>query len=384
MLRRVHIVWSLCKHAGGHSLKLAIIGAGINGIMCGWALLEDGHQVVLFEQAEPMGATSRASTKLLHGGLRYLEHGDFGLVREGLRARAWWLNQAPEHTRTIDIAIPIYRGSARRRLTLKTGLFLYELLAGRNGLGRHRWVDSATLSHRVAGLNVHALHGAYIFRDGQMNDHALGNWALSRIIAMGAQVRSLLPVERIGLNGEVVTSQGSEKFDGVINACGPWAGALLRRSNISSRHSLDLIRGSHLLVARRHACGLLVESPDDGRPCFVLPYGQHTLIGTTEVRQTLDEPVECSDEERAYLSRVYNRFFDAALEPSSIVSTFAGVRPLVASSTREAGAVTRESVLECFGRTLTIFGGKWTTSRELGLRVAEMVRVWGTHAIAEK
>ena len=355
-------------------MKLAIVGAGINGIMSAWALLEEGHQVVLFEQADPMGATSSASTKLLHGGLRYLEHGDFALVREGLRARAWWLKHAPQHTRAIEIAIPIYQNSGRWRLTLKTGLLAYELLAGRYRLDGHYWLNSADLSRRVPQLRTDGLRGAYLFQDGQMNDRELGNWALSQVVAMGAKVVSPEYVDRIDSDGLVVTSQGEQKFDGVINACGPWAAALLQRSNISSRHSLDLIRGSHLLVARQQECGVLVESPDDGRPCFILPYEDHTLIGTTEVRQALDEPVVCSDQEFAYLSRVYEAFFEDKLEPASVVSTFAGVRPLLASTEREVNAITRESVIECRGKTLTIFGGKWTTSRELGLQVAEKVR----------
>ncbi len=357
-------------------MRLAIIGAGINGIMSGWALLEDGHEIVLFEQADPMAATSSASTKLLHGGLRYLEHGDFGLVREGLRGRSWWLEHCPEHTGTIEIAIPIYRRSARWRLTLKTGLVVYEMLAGRHRLGAHQWVDSAALAQRVPQLRSEGLRGAYLFRDGQMNDHALGNWALGRIEAMGARVRSRLGVERIGTDGLVVTSQGQEKFDAVINACGPWSAALLQRSAISSRHSLDLIRGSHLLVGRGLECGFLLESPDDGRACFVLPYGGRTLIGTTEVRQDIDGSVECSEEEFAYLLRVYNAYFTHRLEPAHVIATFAGIRPLVASAEEQASAVTRESVIECQGRVITIFGGKWTTSRELGLRVARTVRDW--------
>ena len=357
-------------------MRLAVIGAGINGIMSAWALLDEGHEVVLFERHDPMGATSRSSTKLLHGGLRYLAHGNFGLVREGLRARAWWLERAPQHTRTIEIAIPVYRGSAHRRAMLKAGLVLYEMLAGNQSLGRHRWVDAAELTRQVPQMATRGLRGAYLFRDGQMDDHDLGNWALTQIVAKGALVRAHLAVQRIDTDGLIMTPQGHETFDGIINACGPWAGALLECSDIRTRRRLDLIRGSHLLVSRHHACGFLVESPDDGRPCFILPYGGNTLVGTTEVRQGLGEPVVCSDEERAYLTRVYNAFFDPDLEPGSIQSTFAGVRPLVASSTRKAGAVTRESVIECRGRVLTIFGGKWTTSRELGLRVAETVRGW--------
>ena len=353
-----------------------MIGAGINGIMSAWALLDDGHQVDLFEQADPVGATSSASTKLLHGGLRYLEHGNFGLIREGLRARSWWLEHCPEYTGTIEIAVPVYRNSARWRVTLKTGMLLYEILAGRDRLGHHYWVDRAVLAQWDPPLMSEGLRGAYVFQDGQMNDHALGNWALGQIVAKGASLRSRLRVERIDTDGLTVTSQGQEKFDGVVNACGPWAEQLLKRSAIHSQHSLDLVRGSHLLVARQLDRGFLLESPDDGRPCFVLPYQGRTLIGTTEVRQDIDEPVECSEDEFAYLIRLYSAYFAGRLEPTEVVAKFAGVRPLVASAQQRANEVTRESVIEAEGRVITVFGGKWTTSRELGLRVAKVVRAW--------
>ena len=344
--------------------------------MSAWALLEQGHEVVLFERDEPMGATSQASTKLLHGGLRYLEHGDFALVREGLRARAWWLENAPRHTRTIEIAIPLYRGSRRWRLSLKSGLLLYQWLAGRHGLGGHRWLGAEALARQVPQLRTDGLRGAYVFRDGQMDDHALGSWALQRIVEMGAQVRANTPVERIDLGGEVVASTGRERFDAVVNACGPWAASLLEQSGMDSPHRLDLVRGSHLLVSPRHRLGFLLEAPDDGRPCFVLPYGGHTLVGTTEVRQVLGEPVKCSDAERVYLMRLYDAYFDPGLGPDGILSDFAGIRPLVASREENANAVTRESAIVRQGRTLTIYGGKWTTSRELGLQVAAAVRDW--------
>ncbi len=357
-------------------MKLAVVGAGINGIMSAWALLDDGHEVVLYEQGEPMNATSRVSTKLLHGGLRYLEHGDIGLVREGLRARSWWLSRAPELTRSIEIAIPVYRKAGRGRWTLKAGLALYDLLAGRSRLCRHRWLDSGYLKERVKGLKTMGLLGAYVFCDGQMDDHALGMWALEQIRVMGVRLLSNMPVQSIERNGMLVTARGREEYDGIVNASGPWSAALLERSEIKSRHRLDLIRGSHLLVPRRHEFGFLLESPDDGRVCFVLPYGEHTLIGTTEVRQSVDEPIVCNADERNYLLRLYNAHFDPKINENVIASTFAGVRPLVASRKRDASAVTRESAIEVQGKVATIFGGKWTTSRETGLRLANLVRRW--------
>lgn len=357
-------------------MKLAVVGAGINGIMSAWALREDGHEVFIFERGLPMDATSRASTKLLHGGLRYLEHGDIGLVLEGLRARGWWLREAPALARPLEILVPVYENSVRGRWTLKTGLTLYELLAGRSSPGRHRWIKPQALREYAPRLQSGRLVGAYAFFDGQMDDHALGMWALDRVCGMGAHFRQCTPVERIATDGTLDSSRGRERFDGIVNASGPWSAALLESSNVIAKHRLDLVRGSHLLVARRHDSGFLLESVDDGRVCFVLPYGEHTMIGTTEVRQGLDEPIECSLAERDYLLRLYNAYFEPALPVDAVISTFSGLRPLVAARSRNVSAVSRESVIEVQGRIVTIFGGKWTTSRELGQEVARRVRTW--------
>jgi glycerol-3-phosphate dehydrogenase len=357
-------------------VKLAVVGAGINGIMSAWALIDDGHDVDLYEQGEPMDATSRASTKLLHGGLRYLEHGDFALVREGLRARSWWLSQAPALARSIEIAIPVYRHAGRGRWTLKAGLALYDLLAGRSRLCRHRWLDPESLKQQASGLKPKHLRGAYVFCDGQMDDHALGMWALDRIRTMGVRMHFHMPVQTIAPSGLLVTLQAREQYDGIVNASGPWSLALLERSNIKSAHKLDLIRGSHLLVPRRHEIGFLLESHDDGRVCFVLPYGEQTLIGTTEVRQSVNDPIACNADERAYLLRLYNAYFEPEIKDDPAIVAFAGVRPLIASGESSASAVTREAAIEVQGKVATILGGKWTTSRETGLRVANLVRDW--------
>jgi glycerol-3-phosphate dehydrogenase len=359
-------------------VKLAVVGAGINGIMSAWALRDAGHEVDLYEQGEPMSATSRASTKLLHGGLRYLEHGDFGLVREGLLARRWWLSKAPELTRSIKIAIPVYRGAGRGRWTLKAGLALYDLLAGRSRLCRHGWLDPESLNAQARGLKSRHLRGAYVFCDGQMDDHALGMWALDQILTMGVRLHSNMPVQTISPNGMLVTLQDRKQYDGIVNASGPWSVALLERSDVNSRHKLELIRGSHLLVPRRHEIGFLLESPDDGRVCFVLPYGQHTLIGTTEVPQRAHEPIECNAYERDYLLRLYNEYFEPKITHDSTIATFSGVRPLVATGQSDSSAITRESAIEIHGNIATIFGGKWTTSRETGLRVAKLIQDWET------
>ncbi|HWQ37877.1 MAG TPA: glycerol-3-phosphate dehydrogenase/oxidase [Burkholderiales bacterium] len=354
-------------------MRVATVGAGINGIMCAWALAEAGHAVTLFERGEPMGETSSRSSKLLHGGLRYLEHGQLALVREGLRERAWWLRSAPQLTRVLEIIVPVFRNSARSRPALKLGLLIYDLFAGRDRLGWHRWLNVAALGARAPELRREGLIGGYRYFDGQMDDRALGLWALHEAQARGVELRERTAVARVDTEGGVFVAGRRERFDFVVNAAGPWAGKLLAASAIASRHTLDLVRGSHLIVGREVGQGYLLQSPDDGRVCFVLPYQGRTLIGTTEVRQSLDEPITVSTAERDYLLRVFNAYLRPALQAADVVEAFAGVRPLLGSRGQPPSAVSREYALERSGRLLTVFGGKWTTARALGRKVARTV-----------
>lgn len=354
-------------------MRIAIVGAGINGIMSAWALARRGHTVDLYERGQPVAGTSSASTKLLHGGLRYLETGDIALVREGLRERAWWLAQAPHLAQPLELLLPVQRGQGRPRWKLKAGLTLYDTLAGCNRLAPHRWLEPQELLARMPGLRAHGLLGAYAYWDGQMDDHQLGLWALAQAQAAGVRLHAGSAVERVDLRGHIqlAGSPAPLAYDLVCNLAGPHAAALLARSGVPSRHRLRLVRGSHLLIDGTLPCGLLVQSPDDQRACFILPYGGRILIGTTEVEQTLDAPVRMSDAERDYLLAVWNAHFDRQLTPDDVRASFAGLRPLLAQS-GAANANTREHAIEARGRLLTVFGGKWTTARRLGEQVAEV------------
>jgi glycerol-3-phosphate dehydrogenase len=354
-------------------MRTAVVGAGINGIMTAWALADRGHAVVLFERGEAMSQTSARSSKLLHGGLRYLEHGHFGLVREGLRERGWWLKSAPQHAHAIEIIVPVFRHSPRSRVALRLGLIAYDLLAGTQRLGWHRWLSAAELSKLAPQLRIDGLLGGFTYFDGQMDDRALGLWALSEARAKGVELRDHTRVERVDIEGGVYVEDRREQFDFVVNAAGPWAARLLEDSAIASLHRLDLVRGSHLIVERKIAHGYLLQSPDDGRVCFVLPYQGRTLIGTTEVRQALDEPIACNEQERDYLSRAFNGCLYPALRADDVVEVFAGMRPLVASRAAGLSEVSREHAIEKYGRLISVFGGKWTTARALGRKVASAV-----------
>lgn len=373
---------------------VAVIGGGINGVMTAWALAKRDFSVTLFERDTLMTGTSHTSTKLLHGGLRYLENGEIRLVHESLHERAWWLEQAPHLAHPIEIFLPIYKGISRSRLVLGTGLFLYDLLSGKANLGKRRWHSLAGVVKRFgdARIKTDGLAGAYSFYDAQMDDYQLGIWASEQAINAGVTVREHTEVIRVSMDGQVVVNDGgvvakddlvrikeaadaeySElQFDHIINVTGPWAAEFLKRSGIPAQHGVDWVRGSHVILRDKIAAGIMMQVPGERRIVFALPYKGHTLLGTTEVRQAITEKIECSEEEESYLLSVYNAYFNAAVTSEDVIDRFAGVRPLL-HSTGDASRASREYEIETTGRVTTVFGGKWTTARVLGDKVAEEV-----------
>jgi glycerol-3-phosphate dehydrogenase len=354
-------------------MRVAVIGGGINGICTAWQLAESGHQVVLYERGTIMSATSSASTKLLHGGLRYLEHGAIRLVREALRERAWWVEHAPEICRPISIGLPVYRLGRRSRWRYKSGLWFYDKLSGGKGFGGHRWADARALSASHPRLRQEELLGAYFFSDGQMDDYQLGIWAAGQARHAGVEIREHRAVSQVHPSGRLEYDDKTEQtFDHLVNVAGPWARALLDESGISSEVQLDLIRGSHLILQSAAPGAFLLEHPQDQRMFFVLPYDGRTLVGTTEVRQTLAQPIACSDEELDYLLAGYNRYFTDTKDRRDVAATFAGVRPLLRTDSNPTMA-SREYAIETKGRLTSVFGGKWTTARALARRVAHSI-----------
>jgi glycerol-3-phosphate dehydrogenase len=350
-------------------MKIAVVGGGINGVMSAWVLAARGCSVELYERDALMGATSSASTKLLHGGLRYLEHGDLLLVREALHERQWWLRSAPDLVHPLEFVLPIYEGGFRPAWKLRCGLAIYDWLAGSTSLGQWEWRSRGDVLKWCPELRSEGLTGAFTFYDAQMDDLALGLWAAKQARTAGVRVRTGVAVEAVTPTGELKLDGTWRKFDRVINAAGPWALQLLEISGVSARHDLDLVRGSHIFLKASTKRAFLLEVPGTERICFVLPYQGKTLVGTTEIRQSISEPVRCSPEECSYLLAVYNYYFPAQTE-ADVAGRFAGVRPLIRSRA-DATKASREYATEVSGKLITLFGGKWTTARRLGMRVAE-------------
>lgn len=353
-------------------MRVGIVGGGVNGLSCAWHLAARGHRVTLLERGRLMDATSRASSKLLHGGLRYLENGEVRLVREALRERDAWLRRAPQHTRPLRLVMPIYRKGRRSAAVIAAGLALYRLLAGPNSFPGAKWRSARELCVADPRLESAGLRGGFEFSDAQMDDYALGLWIAEQARSSGAELREFAAVRSATPEGNVGFEDGSEEqFDRVLNVAGPWAERLLAESGVRSPINLDLVRGSHLEVAEICPQAYLLEVPEERRIFFVLSWQGGTLIGTTEVRQSLDEPVICSPEEERYLLAAYHRYRPGAAPV--VTGRFAGLRPLLRSADDPSRA-TREYALHRSGRLVTVFGGKWTTATALAAKVEEIMQ----------
>jgi glycerol-3-phosphate dehydrogenase len=353
-----------------------VIGGGINGAGIAWELSRRDYDVAIFDKGAFGGQTSSATTKMIHGGLRYLEGLHLGLVREALRDRKRLLDQLPELVKPIEILLPVYADSPRSRLEIKVGLVLYDLLAGRRNLQHHRSLSAKELIDR-APLDRRGLRGGFSYWDAQVDDAQLVRTVIASAVRDGAIAHEHTRVEALRPDGDgwiVRAAAGEERFDVVINAAGPWMNELLAANAITARYRLALVRGSHLVLHRRvSAYGVLLQSVDDQRVFFVLPWKGTTLVGTTEVvqREPLDD-VHASAEEIDYLLTRFNRYFTMKITAADIASTFAGVRPLVGRASNPS-AIGREYRVIRRGNLINVFGGKMTTFMSLAGRVAMRV-----------
>jgi len=357
---------------------LAIIGGGING--CGIARDAAGRglKVFLCEQGDLAGATSSASTKLIHGGLRYLEYYEFRLVREALQERERLLTAAPHIIWPLRFVLPHHKG-LRPRWLIRLGLFLYDHLGGRRLLPPTRVLD---LARDPAGEPLKpAFRRAFEYSDCWVEDSRLVVLNAADAVARGATVvtrtRCLGARREAGLWRLELDRDGARSSvaaHALVNAAGPWVTELLARvTGANSPARVRLVKGSHIIVRRlfRHERAYIFQNAD-GRIVFAIPYEQDfTLIGTTDVDYQGDpgDPA-ISPEETRYLCDAANEYFKQPIGPEDVVHSYAGVRPLYDDGAREAKAATRDYVLELEAPDgqpplLSVFGGKITTFRRL-------------------
>lgn len=363
---------------------VGVVGGGINGLCIAWELVKRGWDVELFERGNCLAQTSSTSTKLLHGGLRYLEQGHLALVAESLRERARWLRDGPQHTRWLPLLLPIYRHQRRAAWQWRVGLGLYDALALGQVPSLARWLKPDKVLEIYPELSSECLRGAWQFWDGQMDEQALGRWVLQQARQAGVEIHEGQEVMRLSTYGAIwiraamqEETQTECRFDWVVNAGGPWAGQLLDQSGIDTDVRLDLVRGSHLLVPppagqTLPSHGLFVEVSGSRRIAFLLPYKGQLLVGTTEEAQSLADPIEPNQRERELLLGLVRLHLPSwESQARTHGSWFSGLRPIVHSSA-DVSQASRDAAFRRDQRVITVFGGKWTTARALAERLASM------------
>jgi glycerol-3-phosphate dehydrogenase len=352
---------------------LAVIGGGVNGAGIARDAAGRGARVLLLEAGDLAGRTSSASTKLIHGGLRYLEHFEFALVREALgeRERLWRI--APHIVRPMRFVLPHVEG-LRPVWMLRLGLWLYDHIGGRKLLPKTRTVRLA--SHPAgAPLKDHHAVG-FEYSDCWVDDARLVVLNAMDAAEHGASVLTRTPMtaaRRDGALWRIETPSGAFQARAMVNAGGPAVLAVLGALGEPADHAMRLVRGSHIVVPKLfdHPFAYFFQLPD-GRIFFAIPYEQHfTLIGTTDAEHTgpLDR-VEASAEEIEYLCEGVNRYFAHVISPADVVWTYAGVRPLVDDGSGKPEAATRGYRLDLSDEgegapLLSVYGGKITTYRHL-------------------
>lgn len=358
---------------------VVVIGAGIQGVGVAQAASAKGYRVLLLEQYEtPAKGTSSRSSKLIHGGLRYLETGQFSLVYECLTERKYLLKNAPHLVRLVPFYIPVYKNSYRSPWKIALGLSLYSLLSWMpfQRIPRQQW-------DTLDGIEKKGLKVVFKYKDGQTDDAALTRSVLASAQSMGAEIQFSADVTSITVGDDqcCITYQHDQQettvlAKTVVNATGPWVASLTSRVTPiqQPQPDIELVQGAHIVVKGHVERGMYyLEAPQDQRAVFVLPWQGKLLIGTTEHAYQGD-PAEVKPlaDEVDYLLAVYNHYFSADLDQKAVVSAFAGLRVLPKAQS-SAFSRPRDTLIVASDadnpRLLSLYGGKLTAYRATAERV---------------
>jgi glycerol-3-phosphate dehydrogenase len=369
-------------------VDVLIIGGGIIGASIARDAAMRGLDVALVEQSDLGAGTSSHSSRLVHGGLRYLEEGALHLVFEASRERRILLRLAPHLVRPLPFVFPVHRGDRVPLWKLAAGVWLYELLALFRNVRRPRILGKRTLLREEPALRARGLVGAARYYDAQCDDARLTLAIARAAMAHGAMVATYTTVKDLAredgrvsgahledrLTGETATVRGTI----VINATGPWTDRIRRMEDPAAAPLLALTKGAHVMVRRSrlgHQAAITMTSPLDGRVMFTLPWGPFSYIGTTDtITAESPDDVLPRPEDITYLLRSANAYFpNAHLSDEDVVAAWAGLRPLLATD-RTLGPSQRSRehrILRGRGGMFTIAGGKLTTCRSMA---AELMR----------
>jgi glycerol-3-phosphate dehydrogenase len=373
---------ALARLGGG--VDLVVIGAGINGAGIAWAAALRGLRVLLLDRRDIGSGTSSFSSRLIHGGVKYLEHYDVALVRESLREREWLLWAAPHLVRPLKFVLPFYRRNAHSARLLRAGMLAYDALSFDKSLPTHRVSTAPELLRHYPGLDADGLLGGATYFDAQvaLAERLVVETALAAR-AHGATVLPHAEVTEVGThNGGSLGVEFTDRLtgqrhrveaDAVINAAGPWADQVLAGSDAGGRRMIGGTKGSHFVVdpfPGAPADAMYYEAVSDGRPLLVIPWLGRYLIGSTDLRFDGDlDTVRSDPDELAYVLAETNRVLPGAnLRAAHVLFSYSGVRPLPFDPNKPEGDITRRHLLHAHTEVqglYSVIGGKLTTFRSL-------------------
>jgi glycerol-3-phosphate dehydrogenase len=379
------------------TFDLLVIGGGITGAGVARDAALRGLRVALLEADDWASGTSSRSSRLVHGGVRYLEHGHLHLVFESSRERRTLLKIAPHLVRPLRFTWPVFKGARVPRWKLRAGLLAYDALALFRNVGTHRGLSRKEIQRAEPGLRSNDLTGGASYWDASTDDVRLTLANVTAAAEAGAIVLNHAPVveflhdsgghlQGVAVRDMITSERTTISARVVVNATGPWSDVTRRMDDGVTESALLGSKGVHIAVPRDRvpcASALTLLHPVDGRVFFILPSPVHTIIGTTETpAETGPADIRANRADVQYLLQAANHFFpSASLTPAHVISAWAGIRPLVAQAGVSANDASREHHLATSASgMLSITGGKLTTYRSMASEIVDAVE----HALGRK
>jgi glycerol-3-phosphate dehydrogenase len=368
---------------------LLIIGGGITGVAVARDASMRGLRTALIDKGDFGIGTSSRSTRLIHGGIRYLEYGEFKLVFDACSERRIMRKIAPRLARPLPFLYPVYRGQRPAAWKIRTAMVLYDALSLFRNVQNHRWLDTSEVRRREPLVAGRGLINAGRYYDAQVNDARLTLMTAKAAHFHGAVIANY--ARAVGLmktGGRVIGAHVLDKVSGreievrakiVVNATGIWADQVLALDERREHQMIRPTKGIHLIVprARLHSQHAIIFSvPRDGRHIFLIPWNDFTLIGTTDTdyQDGLDDPAATLDDVEYLLEAVHHTFPGAQIGQDDIISTFAGLRPLVSAPGSPSSLSREHVIIESQSGLITIAGGKLTTHRLMGKQLTDLIQ----------
>ena len=345
--------------------KIGIVGGGITGLISAYFLSQEGYEVDLYEKKTLLSETSSKTTKLIHGGIRYLENLQFHEVKNGINDRKWWLENFPNETKLQEIIILSKRKFSSEILKFFIGIKVYEAFAGRQNIKTGRLYNQKDLLSFGIKNNISA---GISFFDGLMQE-SVGQEIIKRCKRNGVNFYENNEIKSIRPEGYIEEKQ----YKKIIIATGPWISVFLKQNKIESNKAIDYIKGIHLVINRIIKKGFMFRDQKKHRYIFAIPYQGNLLLGTTEKRVSTPEDKQILDSEVNYLLESINAFIDRPVSKDEIIGSYAGVRPLIKSKAQDFHSSSRDFYIQKDQNLLSLFGGKWTTAPSIARNIVRIV-----------